>query len=88
VRALERELLAHRLSHETIDAVVDAYGRPARRMLAAWLREGLLTGDAEAKAFRPTRDGSWFIGNMIGEARALESARARESVPVAVECAP
>jgi coproporphyrinogen III oxidase-like Fe-S oxidoreductase len=77
IRSLERDLLAHRVAGATLTAVADAYPDVFPSIRDEWLRKDLMR-DAGGDAFVLSRDGSWFVGNMIADARAmLESAAGR-----------
>jgi oxygen-independent coproporphyrinogen-3 oxidase len=70
IRELERDLLAHRVPRATLNRVVDLYPDHFPPMLDTWLRRDLLR-DAGDEGVVHTADGSWFVGNMIDEARAM-----------------
>ena len=71
IRALELELLAHRVSRRVIDQVLDAYSETFPPILESWLHNRLLLETEDRTAFTHSVDGSWFIGNMIADARAM-----------------
>lgn len=70
IRALETELLAHRVRQSTFDAVLESFPETFEAVLTSWLEHGLLR-EAPSSAFALTADGSWFVGNMIEEARGM-----------------
>lgn len=69
IRLLERELLAHRLSTATLDELACTFPGAFPPLLASWIDKGLVTATADTATL--TLDGSWFVGNMVFEARAL-----------------
>lgn len=70
LRDLERELLAHRVRPPTLDHVVSNY--PAfTEILAFWQARQLLLQSGDRSAWAITQEGSWFIGNMIAQARQM-----------------
>jgi oxygen-independent coproporphyrinogen-3 oxidase len=71
VRALERDLLAHCVGRDTLEAVKCAHPATFPRLFDSWIEKRLLVRTGDGSGFVPTLDGSWFIGNMIIEARAM-----------------
>jgi coproporphyrinogen III oxidase-like Fe-S oxidoreductase len=69
IRALERELMAHAVTAATLAAMTDMFAGRFSALLARWRAYGLLQPGADPVAL--TADGSWFVGNMIAEARRL-----------------
>jgi coproporphyrinogen III oxidase-like Fe-S oxidoreductase len=69
VRELERELLAHQLSAETLDRVAAAFPDAFPQLLERWIASGLVA--SRARDVMLTLDGSWFVGNMVFDARHL-----------------
>lgn len=75
VCALERELLTHRVSGTVLRDVLNKYADGFQRLLDRWFAGDLLRavdGDGE---FALTAGGSWFVGNMIADARGLAEGR-------------
>lgn len=70
IRALERTLLAHRVPRSVIDQALDAYPKQFPPILESWLEDRLLLETSDG-AFVHSLDGSWFVGNMIGDARSM-----------------
>jgi oxygen-independent coproporphyrinogen-3 oxidase len=70
IRALERALLAHRVSEGLIDETLAAYPGDFPEVLDYWLRKELLIESTEG-SFVHSLDGSWFVGNMVAEARSM-----------------
>lgn len=74
-RALERELLAHTVRPTTLERLRGQLdGFPA--LVDAWRQWRLLEPSTDG-AQRLTEEGSWYIGNMIEELRALHAATVR-----------
>ncbi len=71
VRELERSLLAQRLPADIVEAVIRAYPASFPPMIDTWLRGGLLVDSEMPGEWTLSREGSWFVGNMILQARAL-----------------
>ena len=71
VCAVERELLAHELTQETTRALKREYPGAFDAILDRWFDAGLLETSDTAEVLLPTASGSWYLGNMIGEIRAL-----------------
>lgn len=84
VRALESELLAHRVRHATLDAVAALPADALASTFQAWIRSGLLMPEGE-EVFALSRDGSWLVGNMIAQVRRIVEGvavrRARRDAP-------
>ena len=75
VCALERDLLTHRVSQAVLNNVLDAYSNRFESILDSWSTNDLIR-EANGKAgFTLTVSGSWFVGNMILEARAMAESR-------------
>jgi anaerobilin synthase len=74
IRTLERELLAHEVSAAAIDGMRAAYGGAFEPIFDRWIGAALLQPAKGGASFTLTADGSWFVGNMIEDARALASA--------------
>lgn len=70
LRDLERELLAHRVQQPTLDRVASHYSAFAE-ILDFWQARRLLLPSEDRAAWTITREGSWFVGNMIAQARQL-----------------
>ncbi len=68
LRDLEADLLAHRIRRETIDQAIDVWGEWLGALWEKWRIHGLVVPDAES-GFVLSKDGSWFVGNMIWQAR-------------------
>lgn len=64
IRDLERELLAHRVTPRSVERVCERYGGPAQRLVGRWVDDGLLVPGGEPGSLVPSREGSWFLGNM------------------------
>lgn len=78
LRDLERELLAHRVRQPTLDRVASNY--PAfTQILTFWQARQLLLQSEDRSAWAITQEGSWFIGNMIAQARQM--AEPGEDIP-------
>ncbi|HEU4882339.1 MAG TPA: radical SAM protein [Longimicrobium sp.] len=77
IRDLERELVAHRVTPRSVERVCEGYGEPAQRLVGRWVGDGLLVPGGEPGNLEPSREGSWFLGNMVGELRGLEPSRAK-----------
>lgn len=73
IRHLERELLAHHVACSTLALVEDAYPDAFPPLLDRWLRQRLLVDCRGRDYVTLSRDGSWFVGNMIADARAMLS---------------
>jgi coproporphyrinogen III oxidase-like Fe-S oxidoreductase len=71
IRAIERELLAHRLTRPVVDAAIAAYPDEFPAILGSWFDQGLLVDGSDDGALRHSLEGSWFVGNMIHDARAM-----------------
>jgi oxygen-independent coproporphyrinogen-3 oxidase len=77
IRALERTLLTHHVPRHVIDRTFDAYPKEFPPILESWLRNRLLLETSDG-SFVHTLDGSWFVGNMIGDARSMLDPAARQ----------
>lgn len=71
IRGLERDLLAHRVPRETVAQVIDVHANGFTALFDRWTERGLVEWSDEDAVWAPSVDGSWFIGNMITEARGL-----------------
>ena len=71
ILGLERELLTHRVLPETLDKVACIYSENFTGMLEFWQTHGLLLPAEDGLAWIVSTEGSWFIGNMIMQARQL-----------------
>jgi len=71
LRDLERELLAHQVQKRTVAAVRQTFSQDFTNLWNWWLEHNLLVGGTSARCFEPTRDGSWYIGNMARQLREL-----------------
>ena len=70
IRDLEWELLAHRVRQLTLDNV--AFHYPAfAEILAFWQGRELLVKTEDESSWAVSREGSWFIGNMVFQARQM-----------------
>jgi oxygen-independent coproporphyrinogen-3 oxidase len=68
---LERELLTHRISQSALGKVSDLYLNRFESILDSWFANGLIREADREAGFALTVSGSWFVGNMILEARAM-----------------
>lgn len=75
VCALERELLTHRVSDTVLCDVLDTYADSFQHVLDGWLAEDLLREVDGGGELALTAGGSWFVGNMIADARGLAEGR-------------
>lgn len=73
IRRLERELLGHRIRLATVQHIMSRSHTKFCPLWDSWLEAGLLEFQTETKCFRPTRDGSWYVGNMVADLRRLVS---------------
>lgn len=71
VRGLESQLLAHEVRHEAADELRRMYHQDFENIWNYWLENELLINHEDEKSFKPSRDGSWYIGNMILQLRQL-----------------
>lgn len=69
---LERELLAHRVRGPTLDRMLHAYPRFAD-VLQSWHAFGLLRPVAGDGVWALTMPGSWYVGNLVEQARSLSA---------------
>ena len=69
IRALESQLLAHRIMPETLADALNVYQDDFLDVLRFWLEHELLTEADDGQALVLSRAGSWFVGNMIIQAR-------------------
>ncbi len=69
IRALEQQLLGHQVSIATLNEVLSRFPETFPRLLERWVGQGLL--DMSDGLPRLTLQGSWFIGNMVLEARGI-----------------
>ena len=70
IRNLEWELLAHRIRQPTLEIVELLYPAFAE-ILAFWQNRELMMKTEDASTWTVSREGSWFIGNMIVQARQM-----------------
>ena len=70
IRNLEWELLAHRIRQPTLEIVELLYPAFAE-ILAFWQNRKLMMKTEDASTWTVSREGSWFIGNMIVQARQM-----------------
>jgi oxygen-independent coproporphyrinogen-3 oxidase len=66
---LEREMLAHRVTHKTIETVLFAYPERFADILDFWQNHELMLPAENGLSWSITREGSWYIGNMITQIR-------------------
>jgi len=71
IRALESQLLAHEVHQEAVNEVRIIYHGGFENIWNFWLENELLLNHEHGKSFKPSRDGSWYIGNMILQLRQL-----------------
>lgn len=76
IRALEQTLLTHQVPRHVIDRTFDAYPKDFPPILESWLRNRLLLETSDG-SFVHSLDGSWFVGNMISDARSMLDPAAR-----------
>jgi oxygen-independent coproporphyrinogen-3 oxidase len=74
LRDLECDLLAHRISRETVALALEVWGGELRGLWDKWLSDELVIPN-EKSAFILSEEGSWFVGNMIWQARELAGGR-------------
>ncbi len=72
IRDLERGLLAHEIPQSSLDLVVLHYPE-FERILTYWHSFQLLVQDESRSVWTLSMNGSWFVGNMIAQARSLAS---------------
>ena len=84
IRELERCLFANRVPVAAVTNIADAYPDEFPPILDSWIAGGLLIESADRQAFELSRDGSWFVGNMVEDARAIH--RALRGVRQEVAC--
>lgn len=79
---LERELLAHRVHRATLERLLSAHPGFAQT-LAGWHAAGLLAAvpPGGMDQWSLTASGSWFVGNMVDQARALAPRRRTAGQP-------
>jgi len=75
IRLLESQLLAHCVSKEAAEDVRSIYDKSFENLWNFWLANELLLECPDGKSFNPSRDGSWYVGNMISQLRQLVSER-------------
>lgn len=73
-RSLERELIAHRVSDDALRALDRCYPDAFEPILQSWSAKGLLDRDPAGAGYQLTAAGSWFVGNMVDEVRAIAEA--------------
>jgi coproporphyrinogen III oxidase-like Fe-S oxidoreductase len=71
IRALESQLLAHYVHQEAVEGARLIYHGDFENIWNFWLENELLLNYVDEKHFKPSRDGSWYIGNMIFQLRQL-----------------
>lgn len=71
IRTLERELLSHHLSQVALNGVLDAYPQRFLPILDRWMAQGLIREERARAEFSLSAEGSWYVGNMIEDARGL-----------------
>jgi hypothetical protein len=74
LRDLECDLLAHRISQETVARAIEVWGGELRGLWDIWLTHGLVIPGGKPD-FILSEEGSWFVGNMIWQARELSGHR-------------
>jgi anaerobilin synthase len=74
IRELERCLLADRIPRSVLAEVADTYSDEFPGVLDSWIAGGLLVPSPDREVLVLSRDGSWFVGNMIEHARSLHHA--------------
>jgi coproporphyrinogen III oxidase-like Fe-S oxidoreductase len=74
LRDLESDLLAHRIRRDTVDRAIEVWGQWLGALWEAWLLHGLVV-PVDDTDFVLSRDGSWFVGNMIRQAREQSESR-------------
>jgi oxygen-independent coproporphyrinogen-3 oxidase len=72
--SLERELLAHRVCWSTVEELLLLFRRDFESLWKQWIAKGLLLPEDDGAHFRPSKIGSWYVGNMVLELRALANA--------------
>ena len=70
IRNLERELMVHRVRGETLDRVASQYPEFSR-VWSFWETHELLKEQESGGNWTLSQSGSWFIGNMVMQARGL-----------------
>ena len=88
VRKLERQLLAHGVMPATVAEVRAAHHREFGRLWETWLEHALVVEDPGRESFSLSQDGSWFVGNMILQARELVKARQPKALKKAEPASP
>jgi oxygen-independent coproporphyrinogen-3 oxidase len=71
ILGLERELLTHRVLSQTLNKLACVYPESFPGMLEFWQAHGLLLPAEDGVSWIVSREGSWFIGNMIMQVRQL-----------------
>jgi coproporphyrinogen III oxidase-like Fe-S oxidoreductase len=71
IRELERCLLADRVSQTVLASMTTAYPGEFPQVLESWIAGRLLVPSSDPGAFVLSREGSWFVGNMIEHSRSL-----------------
>ncbi len=67
---LERELLSHHVSDSVLGQVLDRHPGQFNRLFDLWLAKELLC-EGTGGGFDLTASGSWFVGNMVLDARSM-----------------
>ncbi|MCC6155357.1 MAG: radical SAM protein [Candidatus Hydrogenedentes bacterium] len=71
VCALERKLLAHGVLCGELSDLLNTFPNCFEDVLETWIAKGLLQAATGEQGFTVTMSGSWFVGNMIADVRAL-----------------
>ncbi|MEZ5397865.1 MAG: radical SAM protein [Bryobacterales bacterium] len=71
IRDLEKGLLAHRISESTINNMRFVYPTEFNSILDHWLAHSLIREFPKGNGFCLSKEGSWFVGNMITQLRQL-----------------
>jgi len=75
IRDLERCLLANDIPPSVLARMAEAYRDEFPPVLESWIAAGFLVPSAGGESLELSREGSWFVGNMIEHGRALHSER-------------
>ncbi len=76
VLRLERDLLTNRVNSTLLDDVAAGYPDAFPPLVQKWLASGLLVESSRPGSFTLSREGSWFVGNMVEDGRAMRAAPA------------
>jgi len=71
IRDLERALLANDIPQSVLARMAEAYPDEFPQVFESWIAGDLLVPSPDREAFALSRDGSWFVGNMIEHGRSL-----------------